>query len=61
MKLFDVYTGDDLVAVILGKEQAEELVSQLSQEFPECASFRFEERNLKQPFIHWHNASFIID
>ena len=48
-----------LVAVVLGKAQAECLVEQLNKEH---AQFRFaaSERSLFEPFVHFQDSSFAL-
>jgi hypothetical protein len=56
--LCDIYSGADLIAVVLGKSQAESLAAQLTADYPHCETFIVIERDLNKPFTHWVNASF---
>lgn len=56
----ELYNCDlHLVAIVLGKEQAECLVEQLNTEH---APFRFvaSDRSLFEPFVHFQDSSFAL-
>ena len=56
--LYNIYTGFDLVAVVLGKQQAEALAAQLTSDYPHCKPFTASERNANDSLTHWVDASF---
>ena len=56
--LYNIYTGSDLVAVVLGKAQAETLAAQLTSDHPHCKPFVVSERGLNEPLTYWVDASF---